>query len=101
MLRKHSLTVILLTVIVTLLLALNLKTTQAQDTANFYGVLPFYMESGRLGFFDQKDGSIYMYSRGFTELTDQFKLEKLGKPLVNMTPSREAPDFKYQGKTIN
>ena len=48
---------------------------------NFAGVIPFATPGGFLGFFDQKDGKIYMYDSELSECTFVGQLEELGKSI--------------------
>jgi|GEM_PF-1971351 len=48
---------------------------------NFSNVVPFSTSAGRLGFFDQGDGKIYIYDNNLSECIFKGQLDELGKPL--------------------
>ena len=60
---------------------------QNQTKIKFENVYPFTTVSGLLGFFDQKDGTVYVYDNNFNECVYISKVDKLGSSL---TVSRSA-----------
>lgn len=54
---------------------------EATQKIAFEHVYPFTNVSGLLGFFDQKDGTIYVYDSNFSQCVSITKLNKLGSPL--------------------
>jgi len=65
------------------LLTLSQKVTFAQS-ATFHYVQPFSTPGGLFGFFDQKDGKLYLYDSNLEKCIYTFQLEELGKPLSKM-----------------
>lgn len=54
------------------------------QSSSFAQVTPFSTLTGLFGFFDQRNGKIYLYDRDFKECLFQFELEELGKPIKKL-----------------
>ena len=61
-------------------LGFNLHALQAQENASFHNVMPFSTIGGFIGFFDQKDGMVYIYDDQMKEAIFIYKLSELGQP---------------------
>ncbi|MEW6171260.1 MAG: hypothetical protein AB1472_06880 [Candidatus Omnitrophota bacterium] len=63
---------------------------QNQAKIKFENVYPFTSVSGLLGFFDQKDGTVYVYDSNFTECVSVSKINKLGSALITTSKSTQS-----------
>ena len=68
--------------------------TQAQ-THSFPGVSTFMTSTGRLGFFEQATGKIFIYDSNFESCVFTGQLNKLGDPIVDTTESKKTKN-KYE-----
>ena len=59
------------------------KQTRAQNVA-FDGVMPFSTTGGMMGFFDQKDGTVYLYDPDLTNCLQIVRLQELGKTMMKI-----------------
>jgi hypothetical protein len=57
--------------------------SRAQST-NFINVVPFSSPSGRLGFFDQNTGKIFIYDNDARECVFRGQMMELGKPIEHL-----------------
>jgi hypothetical protein len=57
--------------------------SRAQST-NFLNVIPFSSPSGRLGFFDQNTGKIFIYDNDARECVFRGQMLELGKPIEHL-----------------
>lgn len=81
---------ILLTIlcILTALNGILLFTQQSNaKTKSFYTVFPFVTQSGRIGFFDQEDGKIFIYDDNLEKLIAKAQLTSLGDDMEHIDKS--------------
>ena len=83
MYRTTLFNLLILTVSAMLFMASFQKQASAQNMT-FAGVVPFSTTGGMMGFFDQKDGSMYLYDPDLTECLQVVQLTGLGAPLKRL-----------------
>jgi len=82
---------VFLLLLVGMFLGFNLRSTQAEEEfRTFEGVVPFATSGGFIGFFDQRDGTVYIYNEELKEVSFKYKIKKLGEPAEDL--------FKDDGK---
>lgn len=79
--RKLNILNIALMIVVLVLCALSYQQTLAEQTQNFYRVMPFTTSGGYLGFFNNQDGMIYLYDDNLKECVYISQLTALGEPM--------------------
>jgi len=82
---------IVLGVIGCISLGFNLKSSLAQEEEkgeSFSGVMPFFTTGGYFGFFDQKDGTVYVYDEHMEQVKYVYKLKKLGSEGIAVLDDR-------------
>jgi hypothetical protein len=78
--KKGVLFVAILLVVITAGFAIiQLREVKAQANS-FNGIMPFSTASGLIGFFDQRDGKVYLYDGYLKKCILVNQLEELGKP---------------------
>ncbi len=80
-----------------------ISTTQlAAQSANFSNIIPFATNVGRIGFFDQINGRIYIYDGDGKTCLFSGQIKELGKPLESLQNTSPTPQRtkKYNTKTI-
>ena len=75
---------VLILVVSGILFASSLQKQASAQNLTFNNVVPFMTTGGMMGFFDQKDGSIYLYAPDLSECLQIVQLTALGKPLTNI-----------------
>ena len=59
----------------------------ADGTSSFEKVIPFATATGRLGFFDQSNGKIFVYDENWKNCVFKGQVKSLGEPLATFTES--------------
>lgn len=72
--------------------------SNAQQTS-FLNVIPFSTQSGRMGFFNQNDGMIYIYDADVKNLMFKAQLKELGTTIGHIERNDLPSDNKFNGKT--
>ncbi len=54
------------------------------QSVNFVNVMPFVSPSGRIGFFDQSNGKIFIYDNDARECVFRGQLTELGKQIMHL-----------------
>ena len=75
-------TVLIMLVVLVVVLSLVLFSKAKVSSANpgsFDGVMPFTTSEGLIGFFDQKDGKVYIYDGSLTNCMQVSQIDELGK----------------------
>ncbi len=86
--KKISILILfILTAVFIMMGPLFLKPSTAQ-AVRFDGVVPFATTAGFMGFFDQKDGKIYLYDQDMKECITTAQVETLGAPLKMLQKSK-------------
>ena len=57
------------------------KNQNKTQTKNFTGVVPFVTNNDRVGFFDQKNGRIYVYDNNISQCLYVGQIQDLGQPV--------------------
>lgn len=78
--------IIILLLMTGMFLGFHLRTSQAQaqESRSFSGVIPFATVGGFIGFFDQSDGTTYIYDDQLKKAVFVYKLNELGKPGIEL-----------------
>ena len=73
-------------------LTFNYQISSAQEKGKretFSEVIPFFISGGGyFGFFDQRDGIVYIYDEQMKRVLFVYKLDELGKQGINVTGDR-------------
>ena len=71
---------LILVITVVFLMIFFQKQTRAQSVA-FDSIIPFSTTGGMMGFFDRKDGTVYLYEPNLSECLQIVQLKELGLPM--------------------
>ena len=72
------------------------KFAQAQaEMHSFPSVVPFGLDSGRVGFFDRGTGKLYIYTNNLDECVYTGQMTELGKPLKTDKPEKKSGTLQY------
>ena len=82
--KKGSLFAVIFLVFIGVVFVFQSREVKAQ-VPSFVGVVPFTTVGGLMGFFDQKDGKVYLYDGNLKNCILVSQLKELGKP---MEPSK-------------
>ena len=96
--KKIALIVTCIALTVTNIILLSTRNSTAQQAA-FFNVLPFMTQAGRMGFFNQEDGTIYIYDSDVKELLFKAQLKELGTPIDHLERNDLPEDNKFGGKS--
>lgn len=91
----YSLAIILLATNM-ILLVTQRSTAQSK---NFYTVVPFVTQAGRMGFFDQENGKIYIYDNDVKSPLFVAQLTDLGMPIEQIDRVDNKTSDKYGEKS--
>ncbi len=61
------------------------------QSSHFSSVIPFFTSIGRMAFFDQGSGKLYIYDEDGKECLYKGQLSELGKPLTAITSESTPP----------
>lgn len=75
---------ILILAIAGLLFTISLQKQASAQNLAFNGIATFMTTGGMLGFFDQKDGTVYLYDPDLSQCLQIVQLTVLGKPLTKI-----------------
>jgi len=71
-------------------------TRLAAESLNFSSVIAFATDRGRLAFFDQTNGKLYVYDGEGRTCLFQAQLKELGKPFENVQKTTSAPAIRQK-----
>ncbi len=80
------------------------QASAAEGPSNFEKVIPFTTATGRLGFFDQNNGSIVVYDENWKHCVFTGQLKTLGAPLEEITGTAtdaDSDETPLSGKNIS
>ncbi len=63
----------------------------AEGTSSFEKVIPFTTATGRLGFFDQSNGNVFVYDENWKNCVFKGQLKSLGSPMENLAGNSSLP----------
>lgn len=87
--------------LVTLLSAIMLMPLGLVHAQSFDHVVPFSTQSGRMGFFDQSDGTIYIYDSDLSKMLFKARLHELGDDIEHLERYDLPTSNKFTGKKQN
>ncbi|MFH0754527.1 MAG: hypothetical protein V2A70_08180 [Candidatus Omnitrophota bacterium] len=78
-------------------------TQLAAQSGGFFNVIPIATNAGRIGFFDQNNGKLYIYDGDGKTCLFSGQLKELGNPLesISSTPSRTSDRTAKNGSKVS